>query len=113
MAKTDITAINAKTISVDGVPIPGSPTPVGPFTTFDQIDADSVLALNGVVLFGTLPPGAIYTSFTNLDVDSGVSVAEIIRYGVPSGGGIPFRALTFLDRTPLQFSNLAYLELAA
>jgi len=94
MAKTDITAINAKTISVDGVPIPGSPTPVGPFTTFDQIDADTVLALGGVVLFGTLPSGAIYTNFDNLDVDSGVSVAEIIRYGVPSGGGgVPSAAI--------------------
>jgi hypothetical protein len=105
MAKTDITAINAKTISVDGVPIPGSPTPVGPFTTFDQIDADSVLALNGVVLFGTLPPGAIYTNFTNLDVDSGVSVAEIIRYGVPSGGGgIPHNVVTF-SGVPVTFNG--------
>ena len=113
MAKTDITAINAKTISVDGVPIAGSPTPIGPFTTFDQIDADTVLALGGVVLFGTLPAGAIYTNFTNLDVDSGVSVAEIIRYGVPSGGTVPARALTFSSGLPLQFSDLTYLELAA
>jgi hypothetical protein len=85
MAKTDLTAINAKTISVDGVPVPGSQFPVGPFTSLDQIDADIVLALNGMPLFGVLPAGAVYTNLDNLNVFSGISVAEIIRFGVQSG----------------------------
>ena len=113
MAKTDITAINAKTISVDGVPIAGSAAPVGPFTMFDRLDADTVLALDGVVLFGTLPAGAIYTNFTNLNVDGGISVNEIIRIapGIPIV--IPDKILIYTDLTPLQFADGVYLEWTA
>jgi hypothetical protein len=89
MAKTDVTAINAKTISVNGVPVAGSAAPSGPLTTFDQINAATVLALNGTVLQGALPAGAIFTNYDNLNVTSGVSINGVIRYGQASGGGGP------------------------
>lgn len=105
MAKTDITAINAQTISVKGVPIAGSGPATGPFTTFDQIDADAALALKGVVIRGVLPAGASFTNFTDLNVLSGVSVDEVIQYGSlandGSGMGIPANALLARnDNTP-------------
>lgn len=84
MAKTDIPAISAKTISVNGVPISGSLPAYGPYTTFDQLDADVVLALNGVVIQGAVGPGVRFANFDHINVLSGVSVAETVRYGTAS-----------------------------
>lgn len=84
MAKSDITAINAKTISINGVPIPGSAYPTGPYTTFDQLDADTVLALNGTVIQGNPPPGVAYTQYDNVNVLSGLSLGDVVRAGVAS-----------------------------
>jgi hypothetical protein len=84
VAKSDLTAINAKTISVNSEPIPGSAPAVGPYTTFDQLDADIVLALNGVVIQGQLAPGQSFTAMDNVNVLSGVSIAEIVKYGFAS-----------------------------
>lgn len=84
MSRTDSLNINAKTISVNQVPIAGSPAPVGPWTTFDQLDADIVLALNGVVIQGTPYPGMIYTNFDNVNVLSGIGHDNTVDYGTPS-----------------------------
>jgi len=80
---TDITAINAQTISVQGVPISGSGSPTGTVTMFDILDADAVLALRGVVLQGTLPPGGVFTNYTDINVN------ELLVDGEPYGGAPP------------------------
>lgn len=84
MSRTDITAINAKTISINGSPIAGSAAPVGLVTTFDQLDADVVLALNGAVIQGTFSPGMTFTNFDNVNVLSGVSLGDAVKYGMAS-----------------------------
>ncbi len=84
MAKSDLTAINAKTISVNTVPIAGSAAAYGPYTTFDQIDADVVLALNGTVIQGTMTSGLAYTTIDHLNVLSGISLNEAVVYGTAS-----------------------------
>lgn len=84
MSRTDITAINAKTISINGTPIAGSAAPVGLVTTFDQLDANAVLALNGTVVQGTLLPGMAFSNFDNINVLSGVSLAGVVKYGTAS-----------------------------
>lgn len=84
MAKSDITAINAKTISINSTPIAGSAAAYGPYTTYDQLDADTVLALNGVVIQGTMTSGLAYTNIDHLNVLSGVSVADVVKYGTAS-----------------------------
>jgi hypothetical protein len=82
--RTDITAINARTISINGVPIAGSGNPTGPYTTFDQLDADAPLYLNGVLIQGTPIAGQVITNYTDVNVLSGVSEADVVRYGTPS-----------------------------
>lgn len=84
MSRTDITAINAKTISINGSPVAGSAAPAGLVTTFDQLDADAVLALNGTVIQGTLSPGMSFTNFDNINVLSGVSLGDTVKYGTAS-----------------------------
>jgi hypothetical protein len=84
MARTDILAINAKTISINGVPIAGSAAPVGLVTTFDQLDADAVLALNGAVIQGVFAPGMTFTNYDNINVLSGVSLGDTVKYGTAS-----------------------------
>lgn len=84
MARTDVTAINAKTISINGVPISGSAAPSGNVTTWDQLDADAVLALNGVVVQGAATPGMVFSNYENINVLSGVSVGDTVRYGMAS-----------------------------
>ncbi|NYD88756.1 sialate O-acetylesterase [Sphingomonas melonis] len=84
MARTDILAINAKTISINGVPIAGSAAPSGLVTTFDQLDADAVLALNGSVIQGTFAPGMAFTNFDNINVLSGISLGDVVKYGTAS-----------------------------
>lgn len=82
--RTDITAINARTISINGVPIAGSAAASGPYTTFDQLDADAVLYLNGTLIQGTLPPAAQVSNYGDINVLSGVSLGDTIKYGVVS-----------------------------
>lgn len=82
--KTDITAINARSISVNGTLVAGAYTVGGNWTTFDFLDADMVLALNGTPVFGTLPAGAVYTNYDNINLLSGGSVMEALKYGSPS-----------------------------
>lgn len=126
MARTDISAINAKTISINGTPIPGSAAPVGLVTTFDQLDADCVLALNGTVIQGAPCPGSLFTNFDNINVLSGVSLADAVRYGTASTPdsnaatgpiypfpGLPPRALISVDNTAYRWADGAYLEWAA
>ncbi|MES3054901.1 hypothetical protein O6V14_04595 [Sphingomonas faeni] len=82
--RTDIAAINAKTISINGVPIAGSAAPSGSVTTFDQLDADTVLAINGTVVQGTFAPGMQFSNFDNINVLSGVSLGDVVKYGTAS-----------------------------
>jgi lysophospholipase L1-like esterase len=82
--RTDVTAINARTISVNGTPIAGSGAATGPYTTFDQLDADVVLYLNGTLIQGSPVPGQIVTQYGDVNVLSGVSQADVVRYGVAS-----------------------------
>jgi hypothetical protein len=125
--RTDVTAINARTISVNSVPIAGSDAPRGPWTTFDQLDADVVLALNGTVIQGAVQPGAVFTNYTNINVLSGVGLADIVKYGSYStpatnaatgpiseaGSGASLLVITFSDGSFPIFSDGTYLEFLA
>lgn len=127
--RTDVSAINAKTISINEVPIAGSATPTsGLYTTFDQLDADMTLYLNGALIQGAPYVGQVTTNYDNLNLLSGLGLADVVKYGAYStpasnaatgpdrpigGSGIPINALRFIDNTPLQFSDGQYLELAA
>jgi hypothetical protein len=81
MGTTNLIAVNAQTISVDGTLIDGSSAHAAPVTHFDTLDASAVVALNGVPVTGTLPAGAVYTNFTALDATA------ITVNGVPISGG--------------------------
>jgi hypothetical protein len=95
MGQSNLTAINAKTISVNGTPIAGSGAATGPVTTFDALDASAVLALNGVVKQGALPAGAVFTNYDNINVNqtSGLSVAGVPYSGAPAFPAIPTAGL--------------------
>lgn len=70
MPETNYTAVNAKTISINGVPISGSGSPPAGavVTRFSGIDAISAIALNGTIVGGALGPGQGFTNFDHVDV---------------------------------------------
>lgn len=85
MGVTNLTAVNASAIGINGVPVSGSPA-LGPNpTNFDVLDVAQVVALDGVVLQGALQPGAIYTNYTSINAASILVAGSPLS---PSGGGM-------------------------
>jgi hypothetical protein len=88
MGQTNLTALDAISISIAGTPVASSPAPVGPVTTFDRLDASGAILLGGVLKQGTVPAGITPTQYTNINVlqAGGLTVA-----GSPYSGsaGVP------------------------
>lgn len=81
MGKTNLTAVDADSIAVNGVPVTGSP-PLGPLATmFDVLEIANAAAINGSIIQGSLPVGTQFTRFTHLNA------AVITVNGVPLTGG--------------------------
>jgi hypothetical protein len=67
MTGTNYTAINAKSISVNGTPIYGIPTG-GPKTKLGSTTYATGVQINGSTVLGSVPAGVVPTTFTDLDV---------------------------------------------